>query len=125
VVDGHELIVFDVPMSAIPVRITGDGYPLRMGDSTVYPGVDKIQALKVSGLLQSAESQPSDCGLDGLDPVLLGRATQGAGLVSDGDDLHTAYLIRRKLADWRGPQTTAAHGNSNLVLRKAAEWLFV
>lgn len=110
--DGHELVVFDVPSTDGPVQVTGDGFPLRMGDQTVDSSESKIQALKLQGLVESHESRPSSLKLSDLNSDLLEQARRGAGLesLSDAD-----YLLKRKLADRRG---------SELVLRQAAELLF-
>ncbi len=110
--DGHELVVFDVPSTDGPVQVTGDGFPLRMGDQTVDSSESKIQALKLQGLVESHESRPSALKLADLNSELLAQARRGAGLesLSDAD-----YLLKRKLADRRG---------SELVLRQAAELLF-
>ncbi len=110
--NGHDLVVFDVPSTDGPVQVTGDGFPLRMGDQTVDSSDSKIQALKLQGLVESHESRPSTLKLSDLDSDLLAQARRGAGLesLSDAD-----YLLKRKLADRRG---------SELVLRQAAELLF-
>jgi ATP-dependent DNA helicase RecG len=110
--DGHELVVFDVPSTDGPVQVTGDGFPLRMGDQTVDSSETKIRALKLQGLVESHESRPSSLKLSDLNSNLLEQARRGAGLesLSDAD-----YLLKRKLADRRG---------SELVLRQAAELLF-
>ena len=110
--DGHELVVFDVPSTDGPVQVTGDGFPLRMGDQTVDSSESKIRALKLQGLVESHESRPSALKLADLNGELLAQARRGAGLesLSDAD-----YLLKRKLADRRG---------SELVLRQAAELLF-
>ncbi|MFM8275705.1 MAG: ATP-binding protein [Cyanobium sp.] len=110
--DGHELVVFDVPSTDGPVQVTGDGFPLRMGDQTVDSSESKIQALKLQGLVESHESRPSALKLSDLDSNLLAQARRGAGLESLSD---SDYLLKRKLADRRG---------SELVLRQAAELLF-
>ncbi|MCP9832144.1 putative DNA binding domain-containing protein [Synechococcus sp. HJ21-Hayes] len=110
--DGHELVVFDVPSTDGPVQVTGDGFPLRMGDQTVDSSESKIQALKLQGLVESHESRPSALKLSDLDSDLLAQARRGAGLESLSD---SDYLLKRKLADRRG---------SELVLRQAAELLF-
>lgn len=110
--DGHKLVVFDVPSTDGPVQVTGDGFPLRMGDQTVDSSESKILALKLQGLVESHESRPSALKLADLNSELLAQARRGAGLesLSDAD-----YLLKRKLADRRG---------SELVLRQAAELLF-
>lgn len=110
--DGHELVVFDVPSTDGPVQVTGDGFPLRMGDQTVDSSETKIRALKLQGLVESHESRPSSLKLNDLDSNLLAQARRGAGLESLSD---SDYLLKRKLADRRG---------SELVLRQAAELLF-
>jgi ATP-dependent DNA helicase RecG len=111
-VEGQELVVFDVPSADSPVQVTGDGFPLRIGDQTIETSESKIRALKFQGLVESYESRPSSLALADLDRTLLARARQGAGLEALSDE---DYLLKRKLADRRG---------SGLVLRQAAELLF-
>jgi ATP-dependent DNA helicase RecG len=110
--DGHSLIVFDVPNCDVPVRVEGDGFPLRIGDKTMQVSESHIQKLKFRGLVESWESRPSHLRLADLDPTLLERARRGAGLIALTDE---EYLVKRKLADHRG---------RDLVLRQAAELLF-
>lgn len=54
--EGHALIVFGVTASDGPVQVTGDGFPLRMGDQTVQASESKIRALKLRGMAESYES---------------------------------------------------------------------
>jgi ATP-dependent DNA helicase RecG len=61
-VDGQELVVFDVPSADGPVQVTGDGFPLRIGDQTIETSESKIRALKFQGLVESYESRPSPLG---------------------------------------------------------------
>lgn len=110
--DGHSLIVFDVPNCDVPVRVEGDGFPLRIGDKTMQVSESHSQELKFRGLVESWESRPSHLRLADLDPALLERARRGAGLIPLTDE---EYLVKRKLADHRG---------RDLVLRQAAELLF-
>ena len=110
-VEGHELIIFDVPAADRPVQVIGDGFPLRIGDQTVQVSESHISALKWQGMAESWESRPSDSKLD-EDDQLLAKARQGAGLFALSDE---EYLLRRKLADRQGRE---------IVLRKAAELLF-
>lgn len=110
--DGRSLIVFDVPNCDVPVRVEGDGFPLRIGDKTMQVSESHIQKLKFRGLVESWESRPSHLRLADLDPALLERARRGAGLIALTDE---EYLVKRKLADHRG---------RDLVLRQAAELLF-
>ena len=110
--EGTELIVFDVPAADVPVQMTGNGFPLRVGDTTVRARESLIAASKQQGMHESWESRRSPCTLDDLDPDLLARARAGAGLSAWTDK---EYLLRRKLADRRGHQ---------LLLRRAAELLF-
>jgi len=109
---GKELLVFEVPAADSPVMVIGNGYPLRVGDSTVRMEEPKIRALKQEGLAESWVNRPSPVMLVGLDQSLLARAKVGAGYpdLSDED-----YLLKRKLADRKG---------TGLVLRRAAELLF-
>ena len=110
--DDHELLVFEVAASDVPVHIEGNGFPLRMGDKTVQATESKIAALKVRGFGESWEAGHSRLSVGDLDEKLLERARGGAGLRALSVD---DYLLRRKLADRRG---------AKLILRKAAELLF-
>lgn len=110
--DGHSLIAFDVSNCDVPVRVEGDGFPLRIGDKTMQVSESHIQKLKFRGLVESWESRPSHLHLADLEPALLERARRGAGLIALTDE---EYLVKRKLADHRG---------RDLVLRQAAELLF-
>jgi len=111
-VEGQYLVVFDVPSADGPVQVTGDGFPLRIGDQTIEATESQIRALKFQGLVESFESRPSSLALTDLNRDLLAKARQGAGLMALSD---AEYLLKRKLADRRG---------SGLVLRQAAELLF-
>ena len=110
--EGVELIVFDVPAADSPVQMTGNGFPLRVGDQTVRARETQIAATKQQGMYESWESRRSSCSLEDLDPKLLARARAGAGLSALSDE---EYLLKRKLADLRGRR---------IVLRRAAELLF-
>ncbi|WP_437593441.1 ATP-binding protein [Sorangium sp. So ce1000] len=109
---GVELLVFDVPLSDVPVQVDGDGFPLRIGDKTVQASESQIQSLKFRGLVESWESRPSRMTLADLDPALLARAKAGSGLGTISDE---EYLLKRKLADRRGRE---------VALRRGAELLF-
>ena len=111
-VGDHELIVFDVPMEDVPVKVDGDGFPLRIGDQTVQSSESQINALKREGVVDSWERRQSSATLADLDDDLLELARQNSGLSGLTDE---EYLIKRKLAYRRG---------SNLVLSNAAELLF-
>ena len=111
-VQGKQLLVFDVPAADAPVQVTGDGFPLRIGDQTVQASETKIRTLKLQGLAESWESRPSPLSLDDLDRNLIGKARQGAGLTEWSDE---DYLLKRKLADRRG---------NGIALRRAAELVF-
>lgn len=110
--DGFELLIFEVEMSAVAVRVEGNGFPYRIGDSTREWSEVAINRLKERGLIESDESRISSVTVSDLDDVLIARAIEGAGLESTDP---VSYLIRRRLADQRGDV---------LVLRKAAELLF-
>ncbi|XXT25542.1 ATP-binding protein [Sorangium sp. So ce429] len=109
---GIELLVFDVPISDVPVQVDGDGFPLRIGDKTVQASESQIQSLKFRGLVESWESRPSRMTVADLDPALLARAKAGSGLGTVSDE---EYLLKRKLADRRG---------RDVALRRGAELLF-
>ena len=110
--EAKELIVFDVQAADLPVQVVGDGFPLRIGDSTLQVSESQIRALKFHGLVESWESRPSSLTPEQLDPTLMARAKQGAGLAALSNE---EYLLKRKLADRRG---------ARIQLRRAAELLF-
>ena len=109
----HEVVVFDVPACDGPVRMKGNGFPLRVGDQTVQAKESRIAETKRQGMYESWENRPSPCSLADPDAHLLARARRQAGLASltNEDD-----LLKRKPADRHG---------TRLVLRRAAELLFV
>jgi len=112
VLDGVEVLVFEVEMSAVAVQVSSDGYPYRIGDTTTQWSEAKINATKERGLIESAEARIATVTLAQLDAALIARAIEGAGL----SELAAAdYLVRRRLADRRGDV---------LVIRQAAELLF-
>jgi ATP-dependent DNA helicase RecG len=108
----HELLVFDVPTADVPVQVTGDGFPLRIGDQTVQASETQIRNLKLQGMVESWEGRPSQRSLEDLDRDLLAKARHAAGLAGLSDE---EYLLKRKLADRRG---------SGIALRQATELLF-
>ena len=111
-VEQHELIVFDVAPADIEVKVIGDGYPLRIGDSTVeVPQLD-ITNQKFASMSESWVSRAASGSLDDLESGLIEQAKKGAGFeqLSVED-----YLLRRKLAHRRGKY---------VVPRNAAELLF-
>lgn len=110
--EGKELLVFEVAAADAPVMVVGNGYPLRVGEAIVRMEEPKIRALKLEGLAESWGNRASSVTLADLDPLLLARAKQGAGYPTLSDE---AYLLKRKLADRKGP---------SLVLRRAADLLF-
>lgn len=110
--EGKELLVFEIAAADAPVMVTGNGYPLRVGDTIVKMEEPKIRALKLEGLAESWGNRPSTITLADLDPQLLARARAGAGYAALSDE---EYLLKRKLADRKGP---------GIVLRRAAELLF-
>ena len=78
--EGQQLIVFDVPISSVPVQVIGDGFPLRYGDQVVQASETMIQQTKFVGLVESFEAQPSRLQLDDLDEASIQQAKKGAGL---------------------------------------------
>ncbi|MDX2055459.1 MAG: ATP-binding protein [Polyangiaceae bacterium] len=110
--EGKELLVFEVAVADSPVMVTGNGYPLRVGDKTVKMEEPKIRALKLEGLAESWVNRPSRMTIADLNQARLGQAKGGAGYPDITDE---EYLLRRKLADRKG---------AGLVLRRAAELLF-
>lgn len=110
--NGVQLLVFEVAASDAAVMVTGNGYPLRVGDQTVKATQPNIEAQKRAGLAESWESKQSTMALSELSAELLRSAKAGAGLAALSDE---DYLLQRKLADVRG---------QSLALRRAAELLF-
>ncbi|MFO0642571.1 MAG: ATP-binding protein [Polyangiaceae bacterium] len=110
--ESKELLVFEVPAADAPIMVTGNGYPLRVGDTIVKMEEPKIRALKVEGLAESWGNRPSSVTLADLDRQLLARAKAGAGYPGLSDE---EYLLKRKLADRKG---------TGIVLRRAGELLF-
>jgi len=112
VLDGHELLVFEVESAPRAVRVDGDGFPYRIGDTTREWSEQSINAVKDLGIVESVEARRSRVALAALDDVLISRARDAAGLFELSVE---DYLVRRRLAD-RSP--------SGLVLREAAVFLF-
>lgn len=110
---GTELLIFDVAATDVPVMVTGNDYPLRVGDTIVKMPEPKIRALKLEGLAESWVNRPSNTTLADLDLQLVARAKRGSGYPTLSDE---DYLLKRRLADRRG---------RGIVLRRAAELLFV
>jgi ATP-dependent DNA helicase RecG len=111
--DGAEVLVFEVESAVRAVRVDGDGFPYRLGDPTRQFSEEYINAIKDVGGVMSAEARRASVQVDALDPALLARAVEAAGSV---DASPAADLVRRRLADWFGPD--------QLVLRQAAVFLF-
>jgi len=110
--DGHELLVFEVESAPRAVMVDGDGFPYRIGDATPQFSEERINAIKDQGLVVSAEARRSAIDIAALDAGLLTRAIEAAG----GADASPAdYLVRRRLADRSG---------AAVVLREAAILLF-
>ncbi len=110
--EGKELLVFEVQVADAPVMVTGNGYPLRVGDSIVKMAEPKIRALKLEGLAESWGNRPSPMTMADLDNQLLTRAKEGSGYPGISDE---EYLLKRKLADRKA---------TGIALRHAAELLF-
>jgi ATP-dependent DNA helicase RecG len=111
-VDGKSVLVFDVAMAPTAVMVTGNGYPVRQGDSCVKMLAHRIDAWKQAGLVESWEARPSTLTVADLDDVLLNKAISASKDKTDGI---AGYLVRRRLADDRAGQ---------LILRRAAELVF-
>ena len=78
----HEIHNLHILSTDGPVQLTGDGFPLRMGNQTVDSSESKIQALKLQGLVESHESRPSALKLSDLNSDLLAQARRDDGLES-------------------------------------------
>ena len=94
-------------------EVTGNGFPLRVGDQTVRARETQVAATKQQGMYESWESRRSSCSLEGLDPELLARERAGAGLSALCDE---EYLLKRRLADQRGG-TASRRGQSAACAR--------
>lgn len=112
VLDGHELLVFEIASAPRAVMVDGNGFPYRIGDTTRQWSEQAINAVKDLGIVESAEARRSRVGLAALDDALIARARDAAGL---GELSTEAYLVQHRLAD---------HGAAGLVLREAAVFLF-
>lgn len=110
--DGLELLVFEVESSPRAVMVDGDGFPYRISDTTSQFSEEKINAIKDEGLALTAEARRASVGLAELDPQLLAHAVTASG---GGDASAADYLVRRRLADRAG---------AAIVLREAAVLLF-
>jgi len=57
VIDGRGIRVFDLPVTALPVMVIGNGYPRRVDDTVVRERYEVIEAIKAQGRVQSLEEQ--------------------------------------------------------------------
>ena len=112
VLDGHELLVFEVESAPRAVMVDDDGFPYRIGDTTRQTSEQAINTITDLGIVESIEARRSRVPLTALDDALLTSARDAAGLT---DLSIEEYVVRRRLAD-RGP--------GGLVLREAAVYLF-
>ncbi len=112
VLDGRQLLVFEVDSATVAVMVDGNGFPYRNGDATRQMSEQAINAIKQLGLVESVEARPSRVPVSALDDQLIASARDAAGLASLTLE---QYLVRRRLAD-RAP--------GGLVLREAAVFLF-
>jgi ATP-dependent DNA helicase RecG len=111
VLDGFELLVFEIESAPRAVMVQGDGYPYRIGDATSQFSEEKINTIKDRGLVESAEARRAPADIHALDLALMERARGASGTEVTIED----YLVRRRLADRVG---------ATLVLREAAVLLF-
>ena len=110
--DGHELLVFEIESAPRAVMVDGNGFPYRIADTTRQFSEQAINAIKDVGIVESVEARPSRVPLIALDDALIARARNAAGL----DELTLEeFLVRRRLAD---------RGSGDVVLREAAVFLF-
>lgn len=70
----HELIVFDVAPSDIEVKVIGDGYPLRIGDSTVEVPQLEVRNRKFASMSESWVSLAASGSLNDLETALIEQA---------------------------------------------------
>lgn len=112
VLDGHQLLVFEVESAPRAVMVDGNGFPYRIGDTTRQWSEQAINAVKDLGIVESVEARRSRIQLAALDDALIARAREAAGLAELSSE---DYLVRRRLAD---------RSASGLVLREAAVFLF-
>ncbi len=112
VLDGHELLVFEIESAPRAVMVDGNGFPYRIGDSTRQFSEERINAIKDLGLVESSEARRSKVTVAALDGDLIAKVRDAAGLSQlPLED----YLVRRRLAD---------RGMTGLALRDAAVFLF-
>lgn len=112
VLDGVELLVFEVESAPRAVMVQGNGYPYRVSDTTSQFSEQKINTIKDQGLVESAEARRSSVDVAALDSALLERAREASGAT---DISVEDYLVRRRIADRIG---------AAVVLREAAVFLF-
>lgn len=110
--DGQEILVFSVDSAAVPVMVSGDGFPFRAGDSVILLQEHKIQALKQTGLVESAEARLSPgIGIAVLDETLVRQAAESSGL---GDLDPEAFLILALMRE---------HGIPRIFKERETSWL--
>lgn len=85
-VDGHDILVIEVPRAARAVMVDGDGFPYRTGDQVVAESDERINALKQEYLERGFEQRIADATPEDIDTQLL---------PSGGSDL--GWLARRGL----------------------------
>jgi len=112
ILDGHELLVFEVESAPRAVMVDGNGFPYRIGDTTRQFSEERINAIKDLGIVDSVEARRSRAPLAALDDALIVKARDAAGLA---DLTIEDYLVRRRLAD---------RGAAGVTLREAAVFLF-
>ena len=67
VLDGHELLVFEVESAPRAVMVDGDGFPYRIGDTTRQTSEQAINAITDLGIVESIEARRSRVPLTALD----------------------------------------------------------
>jgi len=79
--DGHELVVLEVPMSPEAVMVEGNGFPYRIGDQVHREPQEVINARKEAYRAVGYEQRfRPEASLDDLDPDLVGRFLAGTPL---------------------------------------------
>lgn len=70
-IDGHEILVIEVPRAPRAVMVDGDGYPYRTGDRVIAESEERINALKQDYLERGFEQRIADAAAEDVDIELL------------------------------------------------------
>ena len=101
--DGHELLVFEVPMAPEAVMVVGNGFPYRTGDQVIREPQEVINARKAAYRRIGYEPRfRPDAALEDLDQALIARFLAGTPFRgrSPEEVLALFGLIQAKAEGW-------------------------